>query len=85
VPALASYVGCAPDYLSHIFHLETGETISACIKRERLAVGRHLLETTGMNINEVALSSGFADSNYFSRQFRQAFGFSPRTYRKELC
>ncbi len=33
-------------------------------------------------ITEIAFQVGFSDSNYFSRQFRKAFGESPSDYRK---
>ncbi len=41
-----------------------------------------LLKRTDLSITEIAYSSGFEDSNYFSRQFRKVMGTSPSTYRK---
>jgi two-component system response regulator YesN len=35
-----------------------------------------------MSISEIADVTGFEDSNYFSRMFRQFTGNSPRDYRK---
>ncbi len=38
-------------------------------------------ETPAWSVAEVAARSGFADSNYFSRQFRRRFGVAPREFR----
>ena len=50
--------------------------------RLRIAKARRLLRHTSMTIGEVAFDVGFQDSNYFSRQFRQVTGVSPRRYRE---
>jgi AraC-like DNA-binding protein len=39
-------------------------------------------ETPAWPVAEVAARSGFADSNYFSRQFRRRFGVAPREFRR---
>jgi AraC-like DNA-binding protein len=39
-------------------------------------------ETPAWSVAEVAARSGFADSNYFSRQFRRRFGVAPREFRR---
>lgn len=41
-----------------------------------------LLKNTTMSISEVSYSSGFSDSNYFSRIFKKFFGKTPVEYRK---
>lgn len=40
-----------------------------------------LLHRDEMRITDVAFECGFADSNYFSRQFRRITGMTPRAYR----
>ncbi len=42
-----------------------------------------LLTHSRLSVTEIAESSGFRDSNYFSRQFRKRMGSSPREYRKK--
>lgn len=51
--------------------------------RLRVSKARHLLRHTDEPISQVALQVGFSDSNYFSRQFRQVTGQSPRAYRQQ--
>ncbi len=48
----------------------------------RLAKATDMLTDGDMNITEIAFRCGFHDSNYFTRQFRQAFGMPPRDYRQ---
>ncbi|MBN2711842.1 MAG: helix-turn-helix domain-containing protein [Planctomycetes bacterium] len=49
----------------------------------RITKAAELLRRSNMQITEIAFSTGFTDSNYFSRQFRKITGKSPREYRKE--
>jgi AraC-like DNA-binding protein/mannose-6-phosphate isomerase-like protein (cupin superfamily) len=48
----------------------------------RLRHACHLLVDTDLNITEVAMSCGFQDSNYFTRQFSRLHGQAPRDWRK---
>lgn len=48
----------------------------------RLDCASNLLKHTTDSVSEVALRSGFADSNYFTRIFKKYKGISPREYRK---
>lgn len=49
--------------------------------RLRIARACHLLKQDGCTVSRAAFESGFNDSNYFSRQFRQVMGMSPTEYR----
>jgi AraC-like DNA-binding protein len=52
----------------------------------RLRIGRacELLRLDDRSITEIAFDVGFADSNYFTRQFRKTLGLTPRDYRKRF-
>lgn len=62
----------------------TGRTPSYYIRITRLKKGKELLETTQLNISEIAYEVGFTDPNYFSRTFQQEFGKSPSDFRNSL-
>lgn len=86
VHMLADTVHLTPDYLSHLFHRETGQTLTAFINRERIANARKLLESregAPLNISEVSWACGYADPGYFARVFRREAGQSPREYRRK--
>lgn len=50
--------------------------------QHRLSKACELLRTRRCTITEAAHEVGFSDSNYFARQFRRAYGISPRDYRE---
>lgn len=69
VRAFESSMGCPP--ITYLIRLRIRH---ACA----------LLQQKDLNITEVAMQTGFNDSNYFSRQFRAIVGVSPRQYRQRL-
>lgn len=48
----------------------------------RIQTAERLLRTTNRSVTEIALESGFSDSAYFSKLFRQARSLTPTQYRK---
>jgi AraC-like DNA-binding protein len=84
VQHIAALLGCSADYLSHLFHLETKERLTHYIQRIRIDGAILALETSSLNISEIAYSSGFADPAYFARVFKQHKGLAPQEYRERL-
>ena len=78
---LAEQLGCSPNHLSREFHEEVGEKINAYINRIRLDNAKSILSETTLSVKEIAFACGFADPNYFSRQFRRAYDLSPNAFR----
>ncbi len=66
--AFEAAMGCTP--IAHLIQL-------------RITRASELLCTSNLSITEIAYDVGFNDSNYFSRQFRQAIGMTPRAYRQQ--
>lgn len=84
VQKIAEMLGCSADYLSHLFHVETKERLTHYIQRIRIQGATLALDTTALNISEIAYSSGFADPAYFARVFKQHKGMTPQEYRVQL-
>ena len=59
----------------------SGRTLSIYIRSIRLQEAKKLLQTTDMNVSEVAYAVGFSDPAYFSRTFSQEFGQAPSEFR----
>jgi two-component system response regulator YesN len=67
-----------------VFKKVTGMTFVAHVTRVRITNALRLLRETNLTIAEVAAATGFPDQSYFDRRFKQAFGSSPRQFRKGL-
>jgi len=65
-----------------VFRKATGHPPIEYLLRIRIQKAMQLLRGTSMNITEIAMETGFNDSNYFSRQFKCITGESPSSYRK---
>ncbi len=58
----------------------TGRTPTLFIRSYRLQKARYLLQTSSLNVSEIAYDVGFSDPAYFSRAFKQEFGVNPSSY-----
>ena len=50
----------------------------------RVRRGAGLLRQGKLNVTETAFQTGFNDSNYFSRKFREVMGISPRRFKSSV-
>ena len=60
----------------------TGKSTSLYIRSLRLEKAKDLLANSKLNISQVAYEVGFKDAKYFSRTFTDAYGMSPKAWRK---
>lgn len=80
---LANLFYISPNYLSHLFQREGKMGLNEYLNYIRLEYAKSLLKEYDLNIKEVALASGFKDSNYFCRIFRKQTERSPTEYRRQ--
>ncbi len=69
-------------HLNRIFRSYYQMTPISYLQKLRLEKACHLLKNGNMSITEISYECGFNDSNYFTRQFKKAFGKSPKAYRQ---
>lgn len=74
---LASLAAMSPHYFCRLFKSLTGKSPTEYINHLRINKAAALLQESTLNITEVALSVGFNDSNYFSRQFKKYKQIAP--------
>ncbi|MFA6816939.1 MAG: helix-turn-helix domain-containing protein [Lentisphaeria bacterium] len=79
--SMAKYAHTSISSFRQQFLAITGESPIQYLLHLRLNKARALLQLEQQNISEISRACGFASSNYFSRQFKRFFGFSPH-YRK---
>ena len=78
---IARAIGLSPNYLSSLFHKETGMSLRQFIDESRMQKAAYLLETEDSFVSEVAERVGFTSTSYFCKVFKNCFGESPKQYR----
>ena len=76
----AEFANLSPSYLSRLFHHEFGVSFNAYLTARRLESARHLLQTTRLQIAEIASRCGFSSSSYFIKVFRTHYGVTPKNH-----
>lgn len=79
---LCSAIGLSQAQLYRKLKAVANETPNSYIRKVRLQKAKELLETTDLNVAEIAYDLGFNDPNYFSRVFHKQYGKSPMFFRK---
>ncbi|MEO1623117.1 MAG: helix-turn-helix transcriptional regulator [Cyanobacteria bacterium J06632_3] len=80
---VAKAAGYSPAYLTSLSQSHTGRTVKNWIIERRMVQARQLLRETAQSIKKIAESSGYTDAGYFTRQFRQLHGMTPKKWRAE--
>lgn len=60
---------------------QEGETVRQCLRDVRLETGLVLLQSSTLQVSEIAARSGYASHSRFSAAFRERFGFPPSQLR----
>lgn len=79
---LATAQGLSEGYLATVFKRETEKTVSEYVREKRMKHAAHLLTTTRLQIQTIALHCGIMDVQYFSKQFKKHTGKTPKEYRE---
>ncbi len=80
VRRLADECNVNSDYLGRMFKKQYGETISAFLNRVRIQNAIQLLQSTDLNVGQIAEAVGFSDQGYFSTVFKRITGATPSKY-----
>ncbi|WP_197429749.1 helix-turn-helix domain-containing protein [Auraticoccus cholistanensis] len=82
VRGLARTAGLSPSHFAALFRAATGGGVVEYSKRLRMARACELLITTATPVGDVGRTVGYADPQYFARQFRSVHGCSPSDFRR---
>lgn len=82
IARISRIASMAPSTLLPIFKKVTGFSPIDYLLHVRLTKAAEQLLQTDASISDIASECGFADSNYFARQFRKCYNLSPRSYRQ---
>ena len=79
---LALEVGVTRTHLARMFRAHLGLSVGEYARQLRLAAAAADVAGGQRPLAVIAAKAGFADQSHFTRQFRQAFGMTPRQYRQ---
>jgi signal transduction histidine kinase/DNA-binding response OmpR family regulator/streptogramin lyase len=74
---LSSAVHLSESQLYRKLKAISGKSTAIFIRTVRLKKAKELLETTNLSVSEIGYQVGFNDPAWFSRVFKEEFGFSP--------
>ncbi len=80
---LASHFGRSRSYISHLFKKMTGESLRSYCNSLKLLSASKLLIGTEMSVTEIAFETGFQDTSYFVKLFKERYGKTPYKYKKD--
>ncbi len=81
---VAERLGVSSASFCQAFREDAGMSFKDYLLQVRVGVAKELLVDTGSSVTYIALETGFADPNYFSRAFRKLAGLSPSDYREKF-
>lgn len=85
VNEIAAKMGISAVYCGALFKKYEKCTISHYINQIRIHQAINLMETSNMNISEIAYQTGFNDIYYFSKIFKKTVGIPPSDFKKKAC
>ena len=80
----ASSINLSSFYFSKVFKQFRGITFIDALNEVRIKHARILLRDPKIAIKTIAQSTGYSDSNYFSRVFKNSCGDTPSEYRNKI-
>lgn len=68
-------------YLSRLFKKETGDSVSAYIREQKIEMAKNLLHYSEYSMIDIANRLSFSSQSHFIQQFRDLVGMTPKKYR----
>ena len=79
---LAEMAELSKQRFTSLFSSQLGKSPMVYIKELKLTTAARKLLVSNLHINDIAYELGYEDTNYFIREFKRAFGCTPKQYRQ---
>ncbi len=79
---LAEMAELSKQRFTALFSSQLGKSPMVYIKELKLTTAARKLLISNLHINDIAYELGYEDTNYFIREFKRAFGCTPKQYRQ---
>ena len=83
IEEIARVCGINRSYFGKIFRKSIGKSPQEFLMNYRMIKATELLSLTSLSISEISQAVGYDNPLHFSRAFKNVYGISPRTWRKE--
>lgn len=80
---MSDQLGVSAGYLSRLFKKETGVSVSAYIRHQKIDMAKNLLRFSDYSMIDIANRLSFSSQSHFIQQFREVVGVTPKKYRDE--
>ena len=81
IESMAARAHMSPRTFARRFRDQTGTTPAKWLARERVKFAQHLLETTGLGMEQIAARAGFGSAQLLRFHFRRVVGSTPTAFR----
>lgn len=79
---IAGAASLSASYASRLFKKTLGLSVMDHLRKVRMNEAKKLLRESEMQIDEIAVSTGYADAGYFAKVFRKTEHMTPSQYRQ---
>lgn len=80
IPELAKNLSMSESKMTRLFRSLYGISIHRYIQNQRLEKAASLIAGKNLNVSEAALQSGYNNMSWFSKEFKEKFGISPKKF-----
>ena len=81
---LSRKLNYTPQYISSLFHKDTGMSLQEFLQRMRIEGACRLIEQGEQQLARIAQAVGYSDVKHFAQVFRRIKGVSPREFRSGI-
>ncbi|NCC84818.1 MAG: AraC family transcriptional regulator [Clostridia bacterium] len=80
---LAKTCGFSLDWIQHMYHRHTGETLTDSVRKVKIEKAKYYLEYSELTGAEISERLSFCSQSYFIAQFRKETGMTPNKFRRQ--